>query len=201
MVERYVGVKYRICEGGLTKKPIFTAENKHLIRAMKKVAKDIAERGMSPGTSGNMSVRVRGGFIITATATKLKNLSDEDFVLVEGFDFDSNTLTKAYGMKKPSSETPMHYTLYKNHPEIKAIIHVHDSFLMDERAAKRCKVPITKEVLSYGTLELARAVDGLIGERKAAIIRSHGIVVAGKDTEECAKRLLRYHRMAKSSRR
>jgi len=197
MAEKYTGVKFAIPEGALAKKTVLTITSKGLIRNMKKVAKDLAGRGLSSGTSGNLSTRTEGGFLITATASKLASLSDEDFVLVEEFDFENNSLKKAFGLKNPSSETPMHHLVYKTRSDVRAIIHVHDPALLTERAIAKLKLPVTEQELSYGTKEIAEGIAPLLANRDAAIAKGHGIVVVGKSIEECAERLVTLHRRAK----
>jgi len=196
MAEHYTGVKYNLPDGALERKTVFTVENKAQIRAMKKAGKELSERGLSQGTTGNLSVRTGSKFIITATASDLSRLSDEDFVVVEGFDAESNTLTKASGLKEPSSETPMHDLVYKTRKDVNAIIHVHDRLLVSEDAIRKLKLPVTEAENAYGTKELAQAVAGLLAKGNAAVAKGHGIVVAGKSIGECTESLVTLRRRA-----
>jgi L-fuculose-phosphate aldolase len=199
MVEEYHGVKYQIPEGALIRKAIFTTANKPVIRVIKKIGKDLSQRGITPGTTGNISVRVPGGFIITATASKLSDLSDDDLIMVYEFDFENNSLVRAEGLKKPSSETPLHWKLYSLRRDVNAIIHVHDPALLTDKIAEKLKIPITETELPYGTRETAEAVSSLIGEKgNAAIIKGHGIVIVAHTIEECADRVLTLHRRGAS---
>ncbi len=197
MAEKYTGVKFAVPEGALAKKTVLTVESKGLIRAMKKAAKELAERGLSQGTSGNVSTRTSKGFIITTTASKLASLSDEDFVLVEEFDFEGNSLKKAFGFKTPSSETPMHHLIYKARPDVNAIIHVHDPALISEKAIAKLRLPVTEQELSYGTKDIAEGVAALITGKDAVVARNHGIVVVGKSIEDCLEKVVTLHRRAK----
>jgi len=195
MVEKYSGVKYTIPEGALTKKTIFTVESKAIIRAIKRTGKDLALRGIVPGTTGNISMRVPGGFIITATSSNLAGLSDDDLVTVKDFDFSSNTLKKAEGLKKPSSEIPLHWKLYSMRKDVNAIIHVHDPALLNEKAAEKLRLFITEKELTYGTLETAEAVAALLEKGgNSVIIKSHGLVVVAPTIEECTDRVITLHR-------
>jgi len=200
MAEEYHGVKYRVPEGALTRKAIFTTTNKPVIRAIKKIGKDLSERGIVPGTTGNISMRVPGGFIITATASNLSSLSDDDLIMVYDFDFGSNSLIRAEGLKKPSSETPLHWKLYASRKDVNAIIHVHDPALITEKIAEKLKLPVTEKELSYGTTETAEAVSTILADKgNAAIIKGHGIVVVANTIEECADRVITLHRRAVSA--
>ena len=190
-------VLFAIPEGSLVRKNIFTSENKNLIRAMKKAAKDLAERGLSSEATGNMSARVDDGFLISATGSRFASLSDDDFVLVQEFDFEKEALGKAFGLKTPSSDTPVHYQVYARRPDVRAIIHAHDAALAGEDAARKLKLPITGSELKGGTREAAEAVAGLLASGDAVIIKNHGIFVVGKSIEECADRLITLHRRAR----
>jgi len=193
MAEEYTGVKYAIPEGSLVRQTIFTVENKHLIREMKKVGRDLADRGISAGKTGNFSVRYKSGFIITATSTNLAELTDEDFVVVEGFDFKGMKLVKAYGLREPSSETPMHNLIYSKMPDVRAIIHIHDPVLTKEKVIKKLKIKASDEGSSYGTQETAEQALGLLKENNFVVLREHGVVVVGKKFADCAAELITYH--------
>jgi len=197
MAEKYTGVKFTVPEGALQKKTVLTVESKGLIRAMKKAAKELADRGLSPGTSGNLSARTSTGFLITATATKLGALSDEDFVLVEDFDLDNFSLKKAFGLKNPSSETPMHNLIYKTRGDVQAIIHVHDPVTMSERATTKLRLPVTDQEFGYGTKEVAEKISALLVDHDVAVAKNHGIVVVSKSVEDCKEKLVTLHRRAK----
>jgi len=195
MVEKYAGVKYSIPEGAIARKTIFTTANKPIIRAIKKTGRELAERGIVPGTTGNISMRAPGGFIITATSSNLSDLSDDDLVMVHDFDFAGNILKKAEGLKKPSSEIPLHWKLYSTRKDVNAIIHVHDPALTRQKVAEKLRLPITEKELTYGTLETADAVSEILRSgTNVAIIRAHGIVVVGPTLEECTDRMVVLHR-------
>lgn len=196
MAETYTGVKYTIPEGALSRKTVLTVENKALIRAMKKAGKELSERGLSQGTTGNISARMDGSFIITATASNLATLTDEDFVVVSDFDRSCNRLNKAAGLKEPSSETPMHCLIYEKRGDVNAVIHVHDKVLISEKAVKKLKLPVTEAEQSYGTPEIAEAVATLLEKSNAAVAKGHGIVVVGKSVPEAAEAIVTLRRRA-----
>ena len=61
-------------------------------------AKRLYQRGMSPATSGNISVKTDNGIMISASGTCLNDMDENDIVLI---DYDGNVKE---GNKKPSSE-------------------------------------------------------------------------------------------------
>ena len=103
---------------------------------------------------------------------------------------------------KPSTENPLHLRLYKNLPEVNAIIHAHSPYLVS--FAITCKVPDTHAIASAyqvcgvpalcpyacpGTEELAQQI--LTAFRTPAtcvIMQSHGIMTVGKSMAEAFER-------------
>lgn len=70
------------------------------------------------GTSGNISLRLdEKHMLITASGTYMGDLASSDFVKF-------NIETGQYdGARKASKETPIHSGIYKNRPDIHAVIH------------------------------------------------------------------------------
>lgn len=116
-----------------------------------KYGKTIDSKNFSPGTSGNISVRNGDKIIITASGVSNGNLSYDDLVVI---DFDGNVLDSG---KKASSEKLLHIEFYKKRPDIKAIIHVHPTFLSSFAAARKAlDEPIMAEnVYYFGKIPLA----------------------------------------------
>jgi ribulose-5-phosphate 4-epimerase/fuculose-1-phosphate aldolase len=77
-------------------------------------------RGLSPGTSGNLSVRAEGGFLMTPTNSSLGSLDpdrlsrlDADGAHVDG--------------EPPTKEVWLHLAMYAERPEAQAIVHLHST--------------------------------------------------------------------------
>lgn len=91
---------------------------KNLIDEIIKTGKWIVEKNMTWGTSGNISLRGdKGNIYITASGTKIGDLREEDIIVC---DMDGNIIE---GSGKPSKETRMHIEIYKNRPEVNAVVH------------------------------------------------------------------------------
>jgi hypothetical protein len=118
---------------------------------------------------GNMSIRLGDdNCLITGTQTSSKlPITLDDFAII--LDYNTNSfLVKSYGMVKPSSEAPLHWSAYQADPSIKAVIHAHifDYDLLYERAINffsREGLPVTKA--TGGTKEVGVEVLDLIKER------------------------------------
>lgn len=78
------------------------------------------ERGWSPATSGNYSVRLGADQALLTVSGRHKGQLGEDDVLATGL--DGNSLEPG---KKPSAETLLHTQLYRWKPEIGAVLHTH----------------------------------------------------------------------------
>lgn len=76
-------------------------------------------RGLAPATSGNYSVRLPDGRIaVTVSGRHKGRLSRDDVMLVD-------TGGAALEGKKPSAETALHTVIYRLHPQVNAVLHVH----------------------------------------------------------------------------
>ncbi len=143
---------------------------------------------------GNISLRVEQGFIISPSGIDYENIRENDLVTL------SLTGEKLEGKKKPSSETPMHLEIYRQMPEICAIVHTH-SVYASAFAVNRMDIPPVVEdmiqiaggdirVAEYalpGTKELADyAVKALEG-RNACLLANHGVIGIGRTIEEAYK--------------
>lgn len=78
------------------------------------------ERGLSPGSSGNMSVRLEDGYLFTPTNSCLGRL-------------DPARLSKLDGNRRhvagdpPTKECPLHFALYGERPGAGAVVHLHST--------------------------------------------------------------------------
>jgi L-fuculose-phosphate aldolase len=80
----------------------------------------LAENDLTWGNSGNLSVRLsEKNSLITASGTNLGSLGVDDFVA-----YPLQGKIDRSGEKIPSKETPMHRAVYKQRPEINAVLHV-----------------------------------------------------------------------------
>ena len=83
------------------------------------IGKKLADKGLSPGFSGNISVRFEDKILVTPSGYSLGELEADDIVVL---DFDFNIIE---GNKKPSSESKMHALIYKKRPDLNALVHCH----------------------------------------------------------------------------
>ncbi len=75
--------------------------------------------GLIVGTSGNVSVRVGDHVVITPSGRDYESLTPGDVTIV---DLEGNVID---GDMLPSSETPLHTSIYQSDADVKAIVHAH----------------------------------------------------------------------------
>ena len=88
-------------------------------------AKRLYDKGLSPATTGNISVKTERGILISASGAAMGDLAPDDLVLI---DFEGNSIEAAKG-KKASSEKFLHIDIYQEREDIDAIIHSHCPYI------------------------------------------------------------------------
>jgi L-fuculose-phosphate aldolase len=161
-------------------------------RALLAAARAMGTTGLTHGTSGNASVRVPGGFLVTPSGVPYGELSEEDLVLVLSA-AESDPGPDARG-RRPSTEWRLHRAVYAARPDAGAIVHAH-SEAATALACLRRGIPAfhymvaaaggasirCAEYATFGTEELARAAVRALEERSACLLANHGQVALGRD--------------------
>ena len=151
-------------------------------------SKRLYQKGMSPATSGNVSIKTKEGILISASGTCLNDMSEEDIILI---DYNGNSIE---GNKKPSTEKIMHSEIYTKRDDINAVIHCHCPVLTAFAVAG---VPMKKPILPDfalvfeevpiipyycpSSIELAEQVGLYFEKHNAVLLKNHGVVL-GADT-------------------
>ena len=158
--------------------------------------KELHAQGLIYLKSGNISQRTASGHVaIKPSGASYERMQVEDIVIV---DLQGRVVD---GRLKPSSETPMHTLIYRECPEVNAVVHTHAPhalvlaslgleipFFCNENLLVGGPVPVT-EYACAGTEAIGRAVlRALLGPPhvKAALIRNHGAISVGATLEEAA---------------
>jgi L-fuculose-phosphate aldolase len=151
-------------------------------------------RGLNHGSSGNVSARTPGGFLITPTGMACDGLAPDDLVAVA---LDDGAAT---GRRAPSSEWRLHRDLYQARPDVGAIVHAHPRFcttiacLREDLPAVHYMLAVTgsdrvrcSDYATYGTEALSRAAVTAMGASRACLLANHGLVTAGADLAEALR--------------
>lgn len=152
------------------------------------------ERGYAHGSSGNLSVRVADGILVTPTGSSLGRLDPARIAKVAP---DGTPLAG----DPPSKEAFLHLAMYAQRPQAHAIVHLHCTCAV----AVSCLVhtdptnvlpPLTAyHVMRVGTLPLLpyfrpgdRALADAVGraavKHRAVLLANHGPVVSGKSLDD-----------------
>jgi len=155
--------------------------------------RSLFERGLTSGSSGNISVRIEAGFIITPTNSCLGlldparlSLLDKAGIYVSG--------------DKPSKEVPLHLAFYEGRPSASAVVHLHSTYATalsckSDIDRNDCLPPLTPYVLmragrvpllpytdpgtDHARPEILRAAP----DHAAVLLANHGPVVSGATLE------------------
>ena len=182
--------------------------------AICRLARSLFDRGLTHGTSGNITLRTDdGGWLATPTNASLGTL---DPAMLSRLDAAGRLVSGA----PPTKELPLHSALYATRASARAIVHLHSthsvavSMLPDIDAADALP-PLTAyylmrvgrtALLPYfrpGDPAVAAAIRDLDGRYGAILLSNHGPVVAGdsldaavaatEELEETAKLFLLLH--------
>jgi len=134
------------------------------------------------GSYGNLSFRVKKNseeFVITGSKIGLKDfLPDRCFAMVSNVDL-KKSIVYYHGMKKPSSESMLHFAIYRKRKDVNAIFHGHSNEIL--RFASRLNLCQTDKKEPYGTLKLVKGVLEKLGKKNFIIIKDHGFISMSKD--------------------
>ena len=155
-----------------------------------KVGKSLFDRGLTFGSTGNISVRLaEGGWLMTPTNASMGEL---DPARLSVFDADGRHI----GGDAPTKEAALHLAMYGQRADAGAVVHLHSTHsvavsLIDGLDPLDILPPLTAyyvmrvgrlplvPYLPPGDAELAKAVSKLAGTHHAVLLANHGPVVAG----------------------
>lgn len=136
------------------------------------------------GAYGNLSFRTKEDeFVITASGIKEPS-SRNSFVTVSGVDLGRRTVD-AHGKKPPSSESMLHYMIYRERKDVNAIFHGHCEKLL--KYGDKMGIPVTLKEESYGTIELTKSVLEVIDDNNFLVMKGHGFISLGPSMDKAGK--------------
>lgn len=154
----------------------------------------MVEKGLTIGTWGNISVRLRdGNILITPSKIPYEYMTPEDMVVIA----PDGTIVN--GKHIPTSEREIHRIILNKRKDVHAVIHTHSTYAMACCALEK-GIPVISEemaqVLAGGIPMtqnfvpsekhklLGEEVGRCIGSANAIFIRNHGPVSLGRDLED-----------------
>lgn len=153
--------------------------------------RSIYDRGLTGGSTGNISVRVGSGFLATPTGSSLGNLDPERLSLLES----NGDLVSG---DRPTKESLFHLAMYSERPDANAIVHIHSTHAvavscLNGLDPEDALPPITAYyVMRVGKLplipfhppgsqSLVDAVKQSSPDSHSLLLAHHGPIVAGPD--------------------
>jgi len=155
-----------------------------------RVGASLFDRGLTAGSSGNISVRLSdGGWLMTPTNASMGALEPTRLSL-----FDATG--RLVSGDKPTKEAFLHFSMYGERADAAAVVHLHSShatavsILRDIDPAdvlpaltayyvmRVGRLPLVP-YFAPGDLDLAHAVKALASKHHAVLLANHGPVVAG----------------------
>ena len=162
------------------------------------MCRTMLERGYLKATEGNVSVRIPGHelYAVTPSNYDYDKMRVEDICIV---DFDGKHVPDDDGRRRlaPSIECGMHANVYRERPDVNAIVHTHQPYasalaflrkpipaLTDEQVRFLGKEVAIIDYAPSGTGFLAKNVQKKVASGdNAFIIANHGIVALGTDPD------------------
>ena len=159
------------------------------------LAKSMYDRGLTAGSSGNISARLSDGrLLVTPTGSCFGRLDPQRLSL---FDQEGRLLDG----DPPTKEMPLHTAFYETRgARAQAVVHLHSCHsvalsLLPDTDPDNMLPPLTPysiiklgrvKMLPYfmpGDPAIGAAIKGLAGKRSAVMLANHGPVVAARDLE------------------
>lgn len=163
--------------------------------------------GLISSSDGNISICVaEDHYLITASGLYKRKLKDKHILAVNS----KGEMLHGKSDLKPSSEILMHMAVYRQRPDIRAVLHAHPPFataltiaglpfpnnIVPEIPALLGEVAIAAYA-TPGTTDLAASISGLISNHDAILLSNHGSLTVGKTLEQALINLERLELVAK----
>jgi L-fuculose-phosphate aldolase len=150
--------------------------------------RELTRRGLTQGTSGNVSVRRdERRFLVSPSGMDYEVLQADDvpLMVLDG---------RWFGRRRPSSEWRFHRDILESRHDVGAIVHTHSP----RATALACTgrgIPAFHYMVAiaggrdircapyhtFGTQELSDAALAALQERKACLLANHGVIATGAD--------------------
>jgi L-fuculose-phosphate aldolase len=163
-------------------------DRRRLLQQLLEGGRRLADTGLVRARSGNISVRLGDGLLITTAGARLGSLLPGDVIAVERL-----------GERPPhaSSETATHAAVYAARTDVAAVVHTHSPYATAWSTLGR-PLELTLEEAGYyrmgdvvpvaahapgGSAELASGAAQALGGSAAVLLERHGALTVGPDLE------------------
>ena len=169
---------------------------------------EMERRGLVAGSSGNASVRLAPvdegqRYLVTPAGLPYEQMTPDDLVEVD------ENIEPVSGEGIPSTESALHLGIYRRRPDIGGVVHTHSLYASVSAVIGKPIPPIIDELVVYlggpvkvaeygfpGTEELAEAAADGLGDRRAVLLRNHGMCAVGETIEAALRNAVLVERVA-----
>lgn len=173
-------------------RPMFSPSEMDFREQLVRFGRWVHRLGYTPGTAGNLSVRLDANLILsTPTGCSKALLHAADMVIVD------NQGKKLSGMRNVTSEIGMHLAVYRMRPDVQAIVHTHPPIATAFAACGRAlDQPICSEIMmttglvplapyaTTGTEEVSASLEPFIPDHDAVLLANHGLLTYGSSLSD-----------------
>ncbi|MEY2644375.1 MAG: hypothetical protein RLZZ611_1024 [Cyanobacteriota bacterium] len=171
-----------------------------LRQRMVAVARRINAVGLNQGTSGNLSLRIPGGMLITPSSLPYERMEPQDLVALDLSGRPLLLAAIAPPPRQPSSEWRLHADILAGRPEIQAVLHCHSIHATALACHGRSIPPFhymtavaggddirCAPYATFGTAELSQLAVLALQDRLACLLAQHGQVALGADLDQALR--------------
>ncbi len=162
-------------------------DDRELRQSIVMACREMTAAGINQGTSGNISVRVDDGILLTPSGLAYDQMTPEDIVFM---DWDGGWTAREGNV--PSTEWRFHLDILKAKPEASAVVHAHPTYCTTLAIMHR-SIPAIHYMIAaaggndipcapyaqYGTAELSRLALEALADRRACLLAHHGLIATG----------------------
>lgn len=160
------------------------------------LGRSLFERGLTFGSSGNLSLKVGRGWLMTPTGVRLGQLDPARLALLD-------EAGRHLGGDAPTKETFLHLGMYRRRPSAVAVVHLHSTYSVAVSAlADLDPADVIPPITAYYVMKVGRlplvpyfrpgdpalgpAVEALADRHHAVLLANHGPIVAGSSLSAAA---------------
>lgn len=165
----------------------------------------MVQTGLVVGTSGNVSVRVEDGLLLTPSAEPYAHMTPERICKL--------SLTEVPGkgtVPKPTTEWAFHQAVMRARPDVNAVVHAHPPYATAIATQRRkieavhymvavfggADVPLVDYAL-FGSQKLASGVGEAVKDRHGCLMQNHGALAVGTSLDQAFWRMQELESLAR----
>lgn len=172
-------------------------------------AHELAQQGLSPGSSGNISCRINDSAWLSASGTLMSTITRTQLAQIDLL----TQQTPTHAGPRPSKEAPLHLALYRSNPRMRCIVHLHSPAASAAAClpawSKHCALPPLSPytIMRVGNLPLipyehpgspvlADHLMALEVPFDCALLQNHGLIASGSTVSEAVNRSIEIEQAA-----